>query len=414
MGSGLPHAQGVHLELNSSLHVLAVATHGRGAWYLSTGVPPAFTSASSTTFTVGTFGTFTVTTTGTPTPSIMESGTLPSGVMFVDNGDGTGTLSGTPGPGTGGVYPITFTASNGVGSPAMQSFTLTVDQPPAITSASSTTFTVGTLGSFTVTTTGYPTPGIMEWGALPTGVTFVDNGNGTGTLSGKPAAGTGGVYHITFTASNGVGSPAVQPFTLTVDQAPAVTSLNYTTFIEGTPGSFTITTTGFPTPAITYIPITGLPSGVSLVDNGNGTATLGGTATVNGVFAFWVIAKNGVSPSAQQSFSLTVLAPVTATPTSLAFGKVHKGTSAKRLVTVKNNSPKTVGIGPVTFTVTMGSKTQFSLGPVCPATLGAGASCTIGVIFTPNAVGNDAATLNIAYGAAGSPAKVSITAAGIK
>jgi hypothetical protein len=28
-------------------------------------------------------------------------------------------------------------------------------------------------------------------GALPSGVTFTDNGNGTGTLSGTPAAGTG-------------------------------------------------------------------------------------------------------------------------------------------------------------------------------------------------------------------------------
>src|ERR1035438_3040123 len=36
VGTGLPHAQGVHLELNSSLHELAVATHGRGAWYFST------------------------------------------------------------------------------------------------------------------------------------------------------------------------------------------------------------------------------------------------------------------------------------------------------------------------------------------------------------------------------------------
>ncbi len=37
------------------------------------------------------------------------------------------------------------------GTPATQSFTLTVNQAPAITSANSTTFTVGTAGSFTVT-----------------------------------------------------------------------------------------------------------------------------------------------------------------------------------------------------------------------------------------------------------------------
>jgi hypothetical protein len=45
VGNGLPHAQGVELELNSNLHFLAVATHGRGAWYAATGattssVPP--------------------------------------------------------------------------------------------------------------------------------------------------------------------------------------------------------------------------------------------------------------------------------------------------------------------------------------------------------------------------------------
>ena len=44
--------------------------------------------------------------------------------------------------------------------------------------------------------------------ALPSGVTFVDNGNGTGTLAGTRRAGTGGLFtgrH--FTATNGVGPP---------------------------------------------------------------------------------------------------------------------------------------------------------------------------------------------------------------
>src|SRR4029077_21241057 len=71
-------------------------------------------------------------------------------------------------------------------------------QAPAITSANATTFTVGQAGPFTVTTTGQPIPSITRGGAaLPSGVTFTDNGNGTGTLSGTPAAGTGGTYAIT-------------------------------------------------------------------------------------------------------------------------------------------------------------------------------------------------------------------------
>ncbi len=44
----------------------------------------------------------------------------------------------------------------------------------------------------------------------------MDNGNGTGLLSGTPAAGTAGTYAMTFTAANGVGAAAVQSFTLTV------------------------------------------------------------------------------------------------------------------------------------------------------------------------------------------------------
>ena len=77
-----------------------------------------------------------MTATGTPAPTITESGALPAGVTF-----SAGSLSGTPT--AGGIFPITFTASNGAVPPAVQHFTLTVNAPPALTSASSATFTTG-------------------------------------------------------------------------------------------------------------------------------------------------------------------------------------------------------------------------------------------------------------------------------
>jgi len=52
---------------------------------------------------------------------------LPSGVTF---NAATGVLAGTPAAGTGGTYNITFTAHNGIGSDATQSFTLTVPLVP--------------------------------------------------------------------------------------------------------------------------------------------------------------------------------------------------------------------------------------------------------------------------------------------
>ena len=284
-----------------------VGSDATQSFTLTVNQAPAITSSSSTTFPIAAVGTFTVTTTGYPKPSLAESGALPSGVTFADNGNGTATLGGTPASGTAGNYPITITANNGVGTAATQSFTLIVNTAAGITSANSAAFTVATAGSFTVTTVGTPTPSITETGALPNGVTFVDNTNGTATLAGTPAPGTGNTYSITIKAHNGVGTDAAQTFTLTVDQAPTITSANSTTFTAGVVGTFTVTTTGFPTPNLSE---TGsLPSGVAFADNHNGTGTLSGSATTGGSFPITFTASNGIGTAATQSFTLTVSVP---------------------------------------------------------------------------------------------------------
>jgi uncharacterized protein (DUF1800 family) len=100
-----------------------------------------------------------------------------------------------------------------------------VDTAPAITSGNTAVFVVGTPGSFSVTTTGSPTPGISETGSLPDGVAFQDNGDGTGTLGGTPTA--SGTFGITFTASNGVAPDATQGFTLTVNLASAMAAARF-------------------------------------------------------------------------------------------------------------------------------------------------------------------------------------------
>jgi hypothetical protein len=100
-----------------TLTVLPVTTSGA----------PLLVSASSTTFVQGTAGAFTVTATGSPTPSLSESGSLPNGVQFIDLGNGTASLTGTPT--VAGQFTFTITASNGVLPDATQSFTLTVLTP---------------------------------------------------------------------------------------------------------------------------------------------------------------------------------------------------------------------------------------------------------------------------------------------
>jgi hypothetical protein len=279
---------------------------------------PSFTSATGVTFPQGVGDNFTITTTGVPVPKITSSGKLPGGIKFVDNGDGTATLSGRPGNGLGvlGDYALTFTASNGVLPNATQNFTLTITRPPRITSVNNATFIVGTPNTFTVTTRNtQPKTTLSYTGTLPGGVTFVPNNNGTATLSGTPVAGSQGIYFLTITGTNNHPPDAVQVFTLTVQKvapvthAPTITSAASTTFTAGTEGIFTIHTTGTPTSSIA---LTGtLPAWLTFNDNTDGTATLDGIPDPGGPasYSLTITATNGIAPDAMQTFTLFVNNP---------------------------------------------------------------------------------------------------------
>ena len=314
---------------------------------------PAITSANSATFVITHAGTFSVTTTGYPdiTSMVIDDGgaSLPTGVAFVDNGDGTATLSGTPATGTSGIYPFTITATNGVPTAASQEFTLTINLAPAITTVNATTFEVGVAGSFTVGSDGFPGAGTMsvtDGGAtLPSGVSFVDNGDETATLSGTPDAGTGGTYPFTITAANGVTPDATQVFTLTVDEAPTITSADHATFGVGAPSSFTITMAGFPRGASASFAdgTPTLPTGVVFVDNGNGTATLSGTPATGsiGTYPIPLTVTNGISPDGAQGFTLTVASAGTTTALSSPTNPSLVGESVTLVATVAVVAPST-------------------------------------------------------------------------
>jgi hypothetical protein len=268
---------------------------------------PAITSGNIATFAVGAAGSFTVQTSGAPVPAVTETGALPAGVTFADNGDGTASLGGTPTDGTDGTYSFTITASNGVGSNATQNFVLAVDQAPAITSASTTTFRAGSSGSFNVQTTGFPAASLSESGTLPTGVTFTDNGNGTATLGGTPALGMSSTYTLTITAHNSSGADATQSFTLTVNAGPSITSAGSTTFTVGNSGHFTVETSGFQAPVFS-IPENSLPTGVTFTDNGDGTATLTGipASGAGGIYVIVISVGDAADGTFTQRFTLTV------------------------------------------------------------------------------------------------------------
>ena len=118
---------------------------------------PAFTSANAVTFPNGMNGSFQFTATGYPAPTFsVTTGTLPSGLTLSPSGLLSGITT------TTGTATLTVTATNGVGTPATQSFSITVNPLPTFTSANSASFTTGVAGSFTAAATRSPTYSIAQ------------------------------------------------------------------------------------------------------------------------------------------------------------------------------------------------------------------------------------------------------------
>jgi hypothetical protein len=179
--------------------------------------------------------------------------------------------------------------------------------------------------AFVLTPTGGGTPVVQTATTAVGGVASLGAVTGLkpGSYSVQAFFGPGGPIGLpsdpVFTSSQ-----TASPFTLTVTgQAPAFQSANATTFTIGSAGTFTITTTGAPTNTITNRSSSGctksaaLPSGVTLTDNGDNTATLAGTpaAGTNANYTLCLDAANGVGAAATQTFTLTIVQPTPTTPT---------------------------------------------------------------------------------------------------
>jgi hypothetical protein len=276
---------------------------------------PLITSANHTTFILGTAGSFTVIASGFPVPSLSEVGSLPSGVTFTDNGNGTATMAGKAALGTSGSYSLTISALNSVGSD-MQLFTLTVVTPPRITKAfgaSTIPLNGTTLLTFTITN---PNSGI----AL-SGVAFIDN-LPSGLVVSTPNGLTGSCGAGNVTAPAGLQSISLNGGTVAPNSSCTI-SVN----------------------------VTATAAGNQVNTTGNVSATIGGTGNA-------------------ATASINVLAP------DLTIAKSHSGNfypglaGAAYTLTISN-----VGAGPTTGTITVTDTLPTGLSAT--AIGGTGWSCTI-------------------------------------
>jgi hypothetical protein len=137
-------------------------------------------------------------------PITLAASGLPSALSFTDNGDGTGTVSGTAQV-AAGTYPVAFTADDGHNPPVSQSLNIVVTREDAVISPSASNPAAvqvnapgGTAGPITltasVTEAADASPGNIS-NAVPVTYTLVPVGTGasqscTATTSGGGVGGT--------------------------------------------------------------------------------------------------------------------------------------------------------------------------------------------------------------------------------
>jgi hypothetical protein len=211
----------------------------------------------------------------TKSPTAFNASPLPNGLSVDTN---TGLISGTPS--ATGVFPVTLSATNGIGTGTRTlSLTVTTSPPPIILSSGIASGIVNSPLTYQIVATNSPT----EYGAngLPPGMSV---NTLTGLLSGTPTQ--TGTFDVTLTATNAFGT-AQKALALSVrlPAAPVITSAQTTLAVLNDPFTYQITGVSNPT----SYGASGLPSGLT-VNTSNGL--ISGAPTATGTFNVILSAAN--------------------------------------------------------------------------------------------------------------------------
>ena len=125
--------------------------------------------------------------------------------------NGTATVTGTPTQ--TGSWTANFYATDSYGSSSTETMTFNVESVPNVTAPSTETFTAGTAASFSVSTSGVPSPSVSRVGLACRGCRAAA---AVVPAHRRPPA----RYTVTFTASNAAGSSQPASTTVTVNSPP--------------------------------------------------------------------------------------------------------------------------------------------------------------------------------------------------
>ena len=302
--------------------------------------PPQFTSTPVTVATQNILYEYAITTTDPDIPIpgdvlIISATVLPSWLNLIDTGQGTATLSGTPGQSNVGVHNVTLRVQDTAGAFALQSFTITVEDvndPPVVSDFAKTGIEDLTVNfartDFTnhffdpdggslveVRIDSLPPNGSLTLNNTPVTAGQVIPSIQLGNLRFTPDLNFNGATSFDWNATDGTDyalQPAQANITITsVNDPPLFTSTPVTSAAQGVLYTYNIITTDpdIPVPGDTLsISAPTLPTWLNLVDTGLGTATLSGTPSQSnvGVHNVTLRVQDTAGAFALQSFTITV------------------------------------------------------------------------------------------------------------
>lgn len=284
-------------------------------------------------------------------------GSLPAGLALDPS---SGNLFGVSN--STGTFDFTVQVRDTIGQTSLKSYSLTIGQRLAITTASLPNGAVGVAYSVRLGATGGRIP--YNWsftgGALPSGL----NLDSSGLLSGTPGA--AGLFSFAVTVTDDLGGQATMSLDLRVNNPLSITTASLADATAGTAYFQLLAASGGTQPHNWAVTVGSLPNGMTL---DSGTGQLGGIPTTPGTYNFTARVTDAGGQQASQNYTLVVRSTLTITTAALPDGTI--GTAYSQQLAA------TGGAQPFTWSITQGTLPGgLTLNPATGAVTG-----------TPNAAG---------------------------
>jgi type II secretory pathway component PulJ len=306
--SGTPTATGtssVTVTMTDAAGATATSTYS-----LTIHAAPSITTASLPNGEQGVAYSATVSAANGTTPYNWAASGLPAGLTINAN---SGLISGTPT--ASGTFSITVTVTDTAGATATRVYSVTIGAGPAISGpATLPAWTANrAYPSTTVNATGGTTPYAWSATGLPTGLSI---NAGSGVISGIPTA--TGTFSVTVKVTDTGGAVATQPYSLTINSGPVITTASLPAWTVNQPyPPTTMNSTGGTAPIAWSA--TGLPTGLSIEP---ATGVISGTPSVPATFPSVVVTlTDAVGATATRTYSVKINASPSITTASVPNGE---------------------------------------------------------------------------------------------